>query len=495
MVNITSAHQCFNQGNIAQAEQMYRQILSENKNNVEALWGMGRVALTFNSYQRAYELFKRCISLNSTLKQPQYLLSMSEACLHLMRFEEAEQALLAANKVNGGSVATFTALAIFYCEMGDFIQAGTFIKNILKIVPANVQAFCLLVRCKKLTLANNSEREFVDDMFNKLTLSTSVLTKREKILLHFSFAELFHENNEFEKAFSHFTQANALQRSLINFSVVDMKDYFDSLLSSFTHSTFQQLEPELELAETQKQQLTPIFIVGQPRSGSTLLEQMLIGHSAINSGGELPFMAGDIAKGIYQLTGKHFPEGASLLDNKQCRILGEHYLKNLQTLAPSSKYIIDKMPANYQSIGLIKLILPQAKIIHIKRDPIDVSWSIFNNHFESLEPYFCSLIEIGQYHHLYQKIMDNWQAVLPNFVHHISYEQLVETPEVEITKVLAFCKLEFQSNCLSMAGSKRYIRTLSDIQLREGIQKNNEKKWLSYNKYLQPLFDALNVTS
>ena len=149
------------------------------------------------------------------------------------------------------------------------------------------------------------------------------------------------------------------------------------------------------------------------------------------------------------------------------------------------------MPANYQSIGLIKLILPQAKIIHITRDPIDVSWSIFNNHFESLEPNFCSLTEIGQYHHLYQKIMDNWQAVLPTFIHQISYEKLVETPEVEITKVLAFCKLEFQSNCLSMAGPKRYIRTLSDIQLREGIQKNNEKKWLPYNKHLQPLFDAL----
>ena len=233
--------------------------------------------------------------------------------------------------------------------------------------------------------------------------------------------------------------------------------------------------------------------MGQPRSGSTLLEQMLLGHSQISSGGELPFLAGDIAQGLHQLTGKNFPEACRLLNQPQREKLAAHYLKSLQSLAPSSNYIIDKMPANYQSIGLIKMLMPHAKIVHITRDPIDVSWSIFRNHFESLEPYFCSLPEIAQYHQRYQTVMKHWEKVIPTFIHTIAYKDLILNPEQEIENILAFCQLDFEEDCFNLSSGKRHISTLSDIQLRTGIKQNRESSWLPYKEFLKPLFDALST--
>jgi len=163
----------------------------------------------------------------------------------------------------------------------------------------------------------------------------------------------------------------------------------------------------------------------------------------------------------------------------------------MQTLAPNAKFIIDKMPANYQSIGLIKQILPQAKIIHIRRDVKDVSWSIFTNHFAANEPYFCSLDEIAQYHTIYQQVMSHWQNVLPDFVHHVNYEDLVKNPSTVLTDILAFCGLDFKSACLDFSDKERYISTLSDVQLRTGLQANRTKAWQVYEKYLPDCFNEL----
>jgi hypothetical protein len=241
----------------------------------------------------------------------------------------------------------------------------------------------------------------------------------------------------------------------------------------------------------EKENLMPIFIVGQPRSGSTLLEQMLCGHSDIKTAGELPFLAGDIAQGVNQITGQEFPLGCKKLTAEQCRSLGKHYLNRMQEIAPKAKFIIDKMPANYQSIGLIKMLLPQAKIIHITRDVKDVSWSIFTNHFAANEPYFCSLEEITHYHQKYLEVMEHWQNVLPDFVHHISYEELVKKPSGVLAGILDFCGLNFQSACLDFSKQEGYISTLSDVQLRKGMKDNRTKAWKAYEKHLPNIFNVL----
>jgi len=476
MTLILQANQEYQQGNFKQAEALYRQLLHVNPQDINALWGLGKVALTLDGYQVAYEVFKKCSSLYT--QEPALLLSLAQACQKLTRFDEAEQALTKAYQLDKKHLPSLLALAIFYCEAGEVDKAESHLADILAINSAHVQAFCLLTRINRLTLASEQSQL----MLKKLTSLKEPLSLHEKIALHYAFFNQYHLIKDYVQAFEHLQEANDLQSSAINFRVNDMKPFFSSLMTTFDEPIMSRVHSSINT-----ESLVPIFIVGQPRSGSTLLEQMLMGHQDISSGGELPFLAGDIAKGIWQLTGKHFPEGVSLLSQAHCKKLGEHYLKSMQCIAPKAKYIIDKMPANYQSIGLIKMLLPQAKIIHIKRNVMDVSWSIYQNNFEAPEPYFCSLTEIYQYNACYQRVMEHWYTLIPDFIHTTEYSNLVVNPETELTKVLAFCGLEYQSECLTFSNKKRHISTLSDIQLRSGIKQNQTEAWRPYQAYLKAI--------
>jgi hypothetical protein len=353
----------------------------------------------------------------------------------------------------------------------------------------NVNAFCLKVRIKKQVLHD----KVANYLLEQLNETSSILSISQKISLHYAFAVLFERNKNYEKAYHHYTCANEKQLSRASFKVEDMTGYFNELISTFDQTYFNSLKSESlgfknMVHEEDLKTLVPIFIVGQPRSGSTLLEQILIRHSEIDTAGELPWLAGDISRGVFQLTGIDFPKGVIKLSNEQCKQLSSHYLTSLQSISPSKKYIIDKMPANYQSLGLIKKLFPQAKFIHISRNKQDVSWSIFSNYFMSNEPYFCSLTEIDAYHLHYQNVMDHWLRMDPTFMHNISYEALVEEPEKEIEKVLSFCGLEYQVNCLDFNDDNRHIATLSDVQVRSGIVKDLPKKWLPYERFLPESF-------
>lgn len=479
---IVQANQLFLQGKTQQAEHLYRQLLRKTPNNIDALWGLGKVALALDSYQASYDIFSRCVELAKHL--PQLWLSLAQACEKLRRFLEAEQALISALQLNINYLPSLEAIAVFYCQSNQLDKANKYLDSIVKIVPEHPQAFALKVRIKsRVTMDSLATR-----LLEKLTSDSVAFSQQEQIVLHYAFAELYHLLGDVKQAYRHFQQANDKQRSSISFSVADMQDYFSSLLKVFLPELFTKHSSSTVDSPVI---LTPIFIVSQPRSGSTLLEQMLSAHSEISSAGELPFLAGDIAQGIFQLTGKDFPEGCQDLTPEQCQSLGQHYLTNMQTVAPNASYIIDKMPANYQSIGLIKMLLPHAKVIHISRDAKDVCWSIYRNYFAANEPYFCSFDEIVQYNKNYQEVISHWKTVLPTFVHHLSYETLVKNPKDELSRVLAFCELDFQSSCLDLNEQTGFIPTLSDVQLRSGLHANRGKAWQLYQALLPAYFTEL----
>ena len=487
---IKKANLHFQQGEYQKAEHLFRLLLTENKNNLNALVGLGKVAIAFDSYQRGYDIYVRCLSIDA--KQPEIYLLLAEAAKYLIRFDKAEQALLAAYQLNKKFIPSLLALAIHYSEAGEYELSEGYLKSIIEIEAEHIQAFSLLARMGKLSFNDPLATDYIDQMLLKLKSANNNLSRQDRIMLYYSFAELFHNEKRYSQAFSHFKLANQLQYESIDFTVDDMKGYFDDLIKVFDKTFFEPVDNKLANSANNNT-LTPIFIVGQPRSGTTLLEQMLIGHNKVSSGGELPFMAGSIAQGLLQLTGKDFPKACRHLDEQQQQLLAKHYLQNLQSLAPNSNYIIDKMPANYQSIGLIKLLMPQAKIIHITRNSMDVSWSIFRNHFESLEPYFCSLEQIAQYHHCYKNVMAHWQCTLPEFIHTVSYQELINDPEKTLTKILYFCDLDYQKECLNFSQQKRHISTLSNVQLRDGIKGDKSRSWQAYQDYLQPLIKALAI--
>jgi len=487
---INQANLLLQKGQVKQAEPLYRQLLKQNPNDIDAMWGLGKVALALDGYQASYDIFNRCVQLAANM--PPLWLSLAQSCQKLHRFEQAEQSLLKAYSIKKDYTPSLLALAIFYCQSNELSKAQKYLDELCTIEPEHVRAFCLKVRMNM----QNVLDKYTQNFLVKLTSEETSLSHQDQVLLHYAFAQLSQQSKDYKQAYHHFTQANKLQKSQVSFSVADMQDYFSQLIDTFSAKYLDIIKREqaLNAQASGEPVLTPIFIVGQPRSGSTLLEQMLISHSDISSAGELPFLAGDIAQGIYQLTNKEFPEGCKQLTEKKCESLGQHYLTNMQTLAPNAKFIIDKMPANYQSIGLIKMILPHAKIIHISRAVKDVSWSIFTNHFDAPEPYFCSLSEIALYHKNYQQVMSHWQQVIPEFIHHINYESLVAAPKEELTKLFYFCSLSFQDKCLRFSNEQRHIDTLSDVQLRNGLKRNESSAWLPYQEYLPDCFNDLPYT-
>ncbi|WOH39340.1 sulfotransferase [Thalassotalea fonticola] len=484
MSTITLADQYFSQGQFKKAEQVYKQLLAINKADLNALFGLGQVALALNSFQQAYNLFVRCLSVDAN--QPAIYLALATTCKKLMRIEKAEQALLAAYQLNKTLVTTLVELAAFYCEQGMFDKSEYYLSELQSLEPDNIQAFSLLVRMQKININESPYKELTAQMLESLSADTQQLSNKDKANLSYSFAELYHRAKQYDVAFKYFDEANKTQLVEINFRVEEMKPFFKSITNVFDHKLLNN-HPNGIGNDSFKEKLTPIFIVGQPRSGSTLLEQLLVQHSEISTGGELSFMAEDIANGLYQLTGKEFPFACQQINDKHKSLLRGHYLKQLQTIVPEEKYVIDKMPSNYQSIGLIKQLMPHAKIIHIKRNKVDVGWSIFRNNFAAPEPYFCSLTEIAEYQKQYEIIMQHWQNVMPEFILDINYEDLVENPEIEISKVLQFCQLDFQAQCSTLSNNANLISTLSDVQLRQGIKKTGNSSWQHYKQYLTPI--------
>lgn len=307
----------------------------------------------------------------------------------------------------------------------------------------------------------------------------------ESMLLHYCMGEIHHQLGEAKNAFDHWLVANSIQRTFANFHTADMASFFAQLQS--VHA-----QPFILPLTMQAQPVTgptPIFIVSLPRTGSTLLETMLCQHSCIDTVGESTIVSQQLARFFEQHLAKPYPLFMPELnqDNQENKHLIEQaqaiYRHAISKRQLSKPYIIDKLPANFQSIGLIKRLFPHAKIIHITRDMNDVALSIFRHHFASNEPYFCDIQELAMYHDFYQNIMDMWDRNFGDQLYTLKYEDLVTCPQAKIADVLTYCGLAYEDACEYAAGTSsansaehtfvKPIKTLSATEARSPVSSNS----------------------
>jgi hypothetical protein len=298
-----------------------------------------------------------------------------------------------------------------------------------------------------------------------------------------------HEQGDYAAAFEHWQQGNLLDRARCSFGVAAMAPFFDQLRSTFGgraclgDGASSGVPNAVSSDSAAAPDLTPIFIVGQPRSGSTLLEQMLSCHSTVEAAGEV----------LQKMTGRHFPEACLEVSPAQRQELAALYLARLQEQAPGGRFITDKLPANYQSVGWIRMLMPHARVIHLRREPMAQCFSIFRNHFRAAEPFFATLPEIGRYQGYYQATMDHWERELPGFVYSLDYEDLVADPEGQLRGVLGFCGLDWEAQCLDFQRNPRPVATLSNTQVRQPLQSGGEPEWRHYQAQLAPLRQVLGL--
>lgn len=304
----------------------------------------------------------------------------------------------------------------------------------------------------------------------------------------FALAKCYENSGDIEKAFSFYEKANDL-RPNITFSPEMHSEAFERIKKSYSPET-------LSVQANYKPNVTPIFILGMPRAGSTLIEQILASHSRVE--GTMELMALQFIERLIRIEqgSKHnvdYPESASLLTESDCQQYGEKYLKDTKVFRTGKPYFIDKLPPNFERIGLIHKILPNAIIIDARRHPLDCCYSAYKQHFAGGHEYSYDLNHLGSYYNDYLDLMDYWDVSLPGKVIRVQYEEMVADTETEVKKLLASMGLVFEEGCLKFYENKRAVRTASSEQVRQPINNKGLKVWQAVEDKLGPLKEALGV--
>ncbi|MBV9569873.1 MAG: sulfotransferase [Alphaproteobacteria bacterium] len=315
-------------------------------------------------------------------------------------------------------------------------------------------------------------------------------TPAQRGRLHFALGKALEDQGEYAESFENYHASNEIQRKNVEYSAAARSNYVHRSQIIFTSAEFARR------ADNGCKSRAPIFIVGMPRSGSTLLEQILSSHPAVEGVGELPFMnmiASNFDDGkIIGDVRRTYPEFIRTLDAKELVRLGERYIRLSQECRKLDRpHFVDKFPNNFVHIGLIQLVLPCARIIDMRRHPLDCGLSCFKSYFPLGQPFAHRLSDIGRHYADYVELMAHYEDVLPGKVHRVIYERLVTNPEEEVRRLLDFLDLPFEQKCLRFYEQDRMVITLSSEQVRKPLYKDSLEYWRNYEPWLGPLKSSL----
>ena len=315
------------------------------------------------------------------------------------------------------------------------------------------------------------------------------LGDEDRLHFEFSLGKALEDTERYADSFEHYTKGNALRRKSHPYSAAANSKFVHGAITLFTKEFF------AARAGSGCPARDPIFIVGLPRAGSTLLEQVLASHTLVEGTMELPNLpqiAREIARGDASVDEPSFHEALASLSGTQLRALGERYIESTRSMRKTgAPFFIDKMPNNWLYVGLIQLILPNATIIDARRHPLGCCLSCYKQHFARGQSFAYSLQDLGLYYRDYVKLMAHFDAVLPGRVHRVIYERMIADTEAEIRRLLARCGLEFEETCLRFYENERAVRTASSEQVRQPIFRQALDHWRHYEPWLGPLKDAL----
>ncbi|KSB87538.1 hypothetical protein AS593_05565 [Caulobacter vibrioides] len=338
------------------------------------------------------------------------------------------------------------------------------------------------------SLANLKTLRFSDDDLAVMSgqLADEGLAEEDRFHLHYTLGKALEDAGRYEASFEHYARGAALRRAQIRYDADETNAHVARSKALFTPAFFAERQGWGATAPD------PIFVVGLPRSGSTLIEQILASHSQVEGTMELPDVIA-IAKRLGGRKGEGlYPEALAGLDAQALRALGEEYVERTRVQRKSDRpFFVDKMPNNFAHAGLIHLMLPSARIIDARRHPLGCCFSGFKQHFARGQTFSYGLEDIGRYYADYVDLMAHFDAVLPGRVHRVIYEEMVEDPEGQIRRLLDHCGLPFEAACLDFHQNDRAVRTASSEQVRQPIFRDGVDQWRNYEPWLDPLKAAL----
>jgi tetratricopeptide (TPR) repeat protein len=396
------------------------------------------------------------------------------------KLDEAVASYRAATDIDPEYALALNNLGVALNELGHAQEAAESCRRALAVEPDNGEAH------RNVAYFIKHENRDDDVRAMEASYSNSEQDAQNRMHLGFALAKVFEDGKKYDEAFGYLAEANAARRASYSYSSMVEMDKAESIKKLFDADLFEKFRGAGNPDET------PIFILGMPRSGTTLAEQILSSHPQVFGAGELSILSRTIAASFGRMGS---PELAAALGKASASELGEagkKYLDALRRRFGETRFISDKMPGNFLNIGMIKLMLPKAKVIHCRRGPEDTCLSIFKTYFSVQGMYYAyDLTELGEYFQMYEDLMAHWMQVLPGFAHDFCYEDLVDDQEGLTRSLLAYCGLEWDDACLRFHESERAVRTASAGQVRSPIYRDSIGAWKRYEKNLSPLIEAL----
>ena len=502
-------------GNLDEAAGCYGKALAVNPDFPFAHCNMGGIHLLQENHNLALASFRRALELRPNYVEAQ--IGLAKAYLALERLSDAKAAALLAVQEQPDNANAFALLGNIYLDLADTELALIEFDSALKFDPTCDDALIGMGNlCMQSGRVEEAEMWFyrvlalrpahvaaraklaqirpaaVDDgnfmALQTLAEKSTGLADGSAIDLHFALGKCYADTGDTARAFPHFRAGARLKRSKFHYSADRVSEQFDALIQFFDEPTLARLRGAGDPSRV------PIFVLGMPRSGTTLTEQIIASHPDVFGAGELTDLFD-----LVQRDNSSAAADVSFLDRLRgldASILadwGADYALALRRRAPHARHITDKMPANFLLIGLIHLMLPNAKIIHVRRDPIDCCLSCFTHLFrggQQAQTY--DLVELGRYYRDYARLMDHWRRVLPAGAFlEVQYEDIAIDLAAQTRRLIAYCGLQWNDACLSFHKNQRPVRTASLLQVRQPIYTSSIGRWRLYESFLQPLLEAL----
>lgn len=436
----------------------------------------GDIYLAQARYERALAEYTRATELS-----PKYvaaLINMARVQRDMDAPEDATQTLGLALDLEPENPEALLVQGVLHEQMGDRNSAAASFQAAIQSAPEMTVAHYYLSQIRG--------REGTDEEFAAMRrLEEHVnLNDNAKMYLGFGLYRAYEQREQYDKAFAHLADGNRIKAASTPYDDRETAQYIESIVEC-AEASIERLGDR-----PGKRDSRPVFVLGMPRSGTSLTEQILASHSAVAGAGELSF-AYDTAHSIRDMTGEKFPDNMKLLSAEQYAELGDQYMARHSTESLAAQYVVDKTPLNFQYIGLLGLALPDARFIHCHRDPIANCFSIHRMPFDEKQTYAHSLEALGKYYTRYWNFMQRWHALFPDRILDMCYEDTVANIESQSRRMLQFLELPFEEGVLEYHKTKRLVKTPSASQVRQPIYKDRLAAWRKYEKHLGPLIEHI----
>ena len=487
------------------AENAFKKILVEDENNIDALRFMGILAFKSGNHDIAEAMFTRALQVDPTYtlvwanlaqvfsvtgqldkakKSFKNILNMEPkngliwaeygtVLTKLARYSDGKDAYLKALKYKPNSPRVYLSLGHVYKTMGEIDKSINSYKSTIKQNNLSGEAYWSLANLKTYSFTN-------DEIKNMEATLDMEISDIERCQMHFALGKAYEVKKDYNNSFINYSKGNRVKKGLIKYSSRETSEKTKKVLDFFNEENISSLSNSSTLDRD------PIFVLGMPRSGSTLVDQIISSHSMVDGTQELPNVI-KIAAELNNDSDDNYPEVLEDLKSNELSALGLDYIRETKWARESAPFFIDKMPNNFIHIGLIKTILPNAKIIDTRRDAMDTCFSCFKQFFARGQLFTYSLEDLGNYYVDYIKAMNHWHKVYGEDIYTVHYDNVINNTESTIRELIEYCELPFEDNCLEFYKSSRPVKTPSAEQVRQPIYKSGLNYWKNYADFLSPL--------